>query len=135
MTNHLEENRASTVIERVKGLLDEFVIGYEKEHILRALIQLLFPFVGPTDFLISWKATNLYQHRVLALFESIVLSVSNLEEQTLSMEFLYSEKFFELLGTSVEIVARTASENKRRHVAAFLVGTIKQGQTHDLSQQ
>jgi hypothetical protein len=130
-----EKNSSGTLIERVKELLDEFLAGYEKAPILRALIQLLFPFGGPTDFLLAWKTTNSYQQRVLALFETIVLDVSNLEERTLNKEFLYSEEFFELLGTCVEIVARTSSENKRRHVAALLVGAIKQGQTHDLSQQ
>jgi len=130
-----EKSSSGAVLERVRGLLGEFVEGYEKEPVLRALIQCLFPFGGPTDFLLAWKATNSYQERVQALFESIVLSVSNLEEQTLNMEFLYSEEFFEILGTCVEIVARTASENKRRYVAAFLAGTIKQGQIHDLSQQ
>jgi len=128
-------NPTGTFIERLKELQSEFLTGYEKEPILRAMVQLLFPFGGPTDFLLAWKATNSYQRRVQALLESVVLSVSNLEERTLNKKFLYSEEFFELLGTSIEIVARTVSENKRRQVAAFLVGTIKRGETHDLSQQ
>lgn len=126
--NQIPDNKLPTAFsERVKELLSEFLTGYEKEPILRALIQFLFPFGGPTDFLLAWKATNSYQRRVQALLESVVLSVSNLEERTLNKEFLYSEEFFELLGTCIEIVARTVSENKRRHVAAFLVGTIKRG--------
>jgi hypothetical protein len=134
--NQISENNSSGAFtEKVKELLSEFLTAYEKEPILRAIIQLLFPFGGPTDFLLAWKATNSYQRRVQALLESVVLSVSNLEERTLNKEFLYSEEFFELLGTCVEIVARTVSENKRKHVAAFLVGTIKKGQTRDLSQQ
>lgn len=130
-----ENDSASALPEKVGGLLSEFLTGYEKEPILRALVQLLFPFGGPTDFLLAWKATNSYQRRVQALLESVVLSVSTLEERTYNKEFLYSEEFFELLGTCIEIVARTVSENKRKHVAAFLVGIIRKGQTHDLSQQ
>ena len=114
---------------------DEFCQAYQNEPALRVLIQLLFPFGGPADFLLSWKATNLYQQRVLALFESVVSGVSNLEEQTLRKDFLSSEEFIELLGACVEIVARSANENKRKHVAAFLKGTIKSGKTQDLSQQ
>lgn len=128
-------NPTGSFIKKVEDLRSEFSTGYEKEPILRALIQLLFPFGGPTDFLLAWKATNSYQRRVQALLESLVLSVSNLEERTLNKEFIHSEEFFELLGTCVEIVARTVSEDKRKHVAAFLVGTIKNGQTHDLTQQ
>jgi hypothetical protein len=128
-------NSTGALTERVKEVLSEFLTGYEKEPILRALLQLLFPFGGPTDFLLAWKATNLYQRRVQALLETVVLNVSNLEERSLNKEFLYSEEFLELLGTCIEIVAPTASENKRKHVAAFLVGTIKRGKTHDLSQQ
>jgi hypothetical protein len=130
-----EKGIADTLTERIRDLLNDYLRGYEKEPILRALVQLLFPFGGPADFLLSWKATNSYQERVLELFENVVRGVSNLEEQTLNKEFLYSEKFLELLGTCVETVARAASEKKRGYVAAFLTGTIKQGQTHNLSQQ
>ncbi|MBC8029040.1 MAG: hypothetical protein H7Z16_02930 [Pyrinomonadaceae bacterium] len=130
-----ENNSPGALTEKVKELLSEFLTGYEKEPILRALVQLLFPFGGPSDFLLAWKATNLYQQRVQALLESVVISVSNLEERTLNKDFLYSEEFLELLGTCIEIVARTASERKRKYIAAFLVGTIKSGQAHDLSQQ
>ena len=130
-----EKSESGTLTDRAKELLAEFLRGYEKEPVLRALVQLFFPFGGPTDFLLAWKATNLYQERVLELFESIVNSVSGLEEQTLNKEFLYSEDFFEILGTCIETVARTASKNKRRYVAAFLSGTMIQGRTHDLSKQ
>ena len=120
--------------DRVRELSDEFSQAYQNEPALRVLIQLL-PRGGMVDFLLSQKATNLYQQRVLALFESLISNMSNLEEQTLRKDFLFSEEFIELFETCVEIVARSANENKRKHVAAFLEGTIKSGKTQDLSHQ
>ncbi|MFN2455775.1 MAG: hypothetical protein ABR577_16315 [Pyrinomonadaceae bacterium] len=130
-----EKSTSEALLDRFKLSFNDLLRGYEKEVLLRVLTQLLVPVCGPIDSVLTRKATDSYQDRVLELFESIIRDLSNIEDHAIRREFVYSEEFFELLGTCVDTVARTASQNKRRYVAAFLAGTIKRCRIHDLSQQ
>jgi hypothetical protein len=69
------------------------------------------------------------------LLANISERLSFVEESSLDEEFLRSEQFFDLLRNCADIVAKTSSEYKRKHVADFLAGTIVRGHVHDLSQQ
>lgn len=131
----LSERSSEALIEKCRATFYELLGRYKKEVVLRLLIQLLFPAWGPFDSLLGKKDTDFYQDRVLKLFETIIRDVSNLEEEAVRKQFICSEEFLELLGSCVDTVARTASRNKRRYVAAFLSGTIRQATIHDLSQQ
>lgn len=118
-----------------RGLVDRMLAWYESQPWLRAVIQAI-PFGGGSaDTLLAWRALNLNKRRVEELLVNISERLSSVEESSLDGEFLQSEQFFDLLRNCADIVARTSSEYKRKHVADFLTGTIVRGQVHDLSQQ
>lgn len=116
-------------------MVDRMLAWYEGQPWLRAVIQAI-PFGGGSaDTLLAWRALHLNKRRVEELFGSISERLSSVEESSLDEEFLQSEQFFDLFRNCADIVARTSSEYKRKHVADFLAGTIVRGQVHDLSQQ
>lgn len=120
--------------KKVFSAIDEYAAGYENQPVLRALVQ-LFPFGGPTDFLLGWKATNIYKRRIEELLDTLVVQLSAVDQNSLNRDFIESEEFFGVFVSSLEIAARAVSARKRRHVAQFLSGTIRDGRTHDLSEQ
>ena len=120
--------------KKVSSVIDEYAAGYENEPVLRALVQ-LFPLGGPTDFLLGWKATSIYRQRIEELLNTLVAQLAAVEQNSLSRDFIESEDFFAVFVSSLEIAARAVSARKRRHVAQFLFGTIRNGRTHDLSEQ
>lgn len=61
--------------------------------------------------------------------------LASLEESALRKEFLQSDAFFEIFRSSAEVVAHSANEKKRLYVAGILAGTIRQGNTNDLTLQ
>lgn len=127
----MEKNKLSVE----KNAIDSALVWYQSQPWFRAVIQFI-PFCGgPIDTVLASRADNLNKERVEELFSNVSKSLSKIEESSLNKVFLQSEEFFDLLRSCAETVARTVSEYKRNHVAAFLGGTIKQGQTHDLSQQ
>ena len=134
--------KSDNKIVKPKGI-DKLLVWYESQPWLRAIIQAVpfipIPYVnglgGSVDTLLAWRAVSLNKRRVDELFKNISDKLADIEESSLSKDFLQSEEFFDLLRNCAEIVARTSSEYKRKHVADFLAGTIKQGHIHDLSQQ
>jgi predicted RNA-binding protein with EMAP domain len=118
-----------------EGLVDRMLAWYGSQPWLRAVIQAIPYGGGPADTLLAWRALNLNKRRVEELFGNISERLSSVEESSLDKEFLQSEQFFDLLRNCADIVAKTSSEYKRKHVADFLAGTIVRGQVHDLSQQ
>ena len=120
--------------KKVSSLIDQYAAGYENEPVLRALVQ-LFPLGSPTDFLLGWKATNIYKRRIEELLDTLIVQLAAVEETSLNRDFIESEAFLAVFMSSLEIAARAASARKRQHVAQFLSGTIREGRTHDLSEQ
>jgi hypothetical protein len=135
MKNQLRANLQSVRGEKLKASRDLLIEGYEREPLLRLLVQLLLPLGSALDSAIASKAARLHEARVISLLETVVANLSDLEKRSVSMEFLDSEEFLELLETSVRTIARTASARKRKYIADFLTDTIKRGQMTDLSQQ
>src|SRR5215218_5843715 len=118
-----------------QGTVDRMLAWYESQPWLRAVIQAI-PFGGGSaDTLLAWRALHLNKRRVDELLANISERLSSVEESSLDEEFLRSEQFFDLLRSCADIVAKTSSEYKRKHVADFLAGTVVRGQVHDLSQQ
>ena len=118
-----------------KKSIDRALLLYESQPWFRALTQAI-PYVGGSiDTILASRGVRLNKKRVNELLSNVSERLSTVEESSLNEAFLQSEEFFDLLRSCAETVARTDSEYKRNHVAAFLAGTIKHGATHDLSQQ
>lgn len=131
----LSSNSTSgTIPDKLTASTDLLIEGYEKEPLLRLFVQLL-PFGSLADSAISSRATQLHRERVIALLETVVANLSDLEKRSLDLNFLRSEDFVEVLETSLRIVTRTANARKRKYVADFLTGAIKEGRANNLSQQ
>jgi hypothetical protein len=135
MENQLQASIQLEPGEKLRASRDLFIEGYDKEPLLRLLVQLLLPFGSAVDSAIASKAARLHEARVVGLLETVVANLSDLERRSANMEFLNSEEFLEHLETLVRAIARTSNARKRKYITDFLTGTIKRGRMTDLSQQ
>ncbi len=102
---------------------------------LRAALHMIIPFGGIVDTLVTARGHNKHSERILDLLDNLVSDVRRLEIGTEAKGFVESEEFSDLLHTCIDTAARTQSDSKRKHVAAFLAGTIRQRRVDDLSRQ
>ncbi len=107
---------------------------YEKSSWLRAIVQLP-PGGGSIDTLLAGKAAGINQKRVEELLENVNYQIEALDGNKINKSFLESEEFFEIFRTAAEIAARSANKEKRRLVAAYLSGAVRNGSITDLSTQ
>lgn len=114
--------------------IGKYLEWYERATWLRALVQLP-PGGGSVDVVLAGKAAALNQQRVEELLSEVSSRLETQDEMKLDKHFLTSEEFFEVFRTAAEIVARSASAEKRRVVAAYLSDTIANAVVTDLSNQ
>ena len=114
---------------------DAFLQWYDQQPWLRAIVQAIPGVGGSIDTLLAWRGSNTNQKRIEELLKDISERLSGVEDASLPKSFLGSDEFFELFRTIAEVVARSASEKKRRTAADFLAGIIMRSTITDLSQQ
>jgi hypothetical protein len=116
------------------NIIDGILEKYERATWLRALVQLP-PGGGSVDVLLAGRASTLNQQRVEELIANVSMRIDRLSGEQLKREFLASDEFFEIFRTAAEVVAHTASAEKRLIVSDYLSGTIYNGVVTDLGAQ
>lgn len=111
---------------------DSIVVWYEKATWLRALVQIP-PGGGSVDVLLAGRSASLNQQRLDELIRGVNQRLELLEH--LNEKFLGSEEFFELFRRTAEIVAHSASAEKRRLLADYLAGRVQGAGITDIGLQ
>jgi len=90
---------------------------------------------GPSGVLLGALIDSLSALHSQRAVELLQKSISQLDVEKIDKAFLESEEFLEILERSIEIVARTASEKKRKYVSDYLCGIVQTSAINDIHSQ